>query len=153
MTQNLTVKLLSRLEKLTEGKWVRWSHEVRMSLQAQKAWKYVDGTSKKPTDTTLQTEWIEIKDQIVGALGGIVDASLQRELESITEAATAWKKLKEKTQSTGIIAKLESMQSAIRNHFSPDISFSLTITEICDALTAIFNDTPPTGSLYPCSMP
>ncbi|KAF8587668.1 hypothetical protein K439DRAFT_1658965 [Ramaria rubella] len=115
-----------------------------MSLWAQKAWKYVDGTCQKPTDTTLLPPWMEANNQIVGALSGIVDASLQRELDLITEAEKAWKKLKEKTQSTGIIAKLESMQLAIRNRFSSDIPFSTTITEIHNALTTVFDDLPPT---------
>ncbi|KAF8586266.1 hypothetical protein K439DRAFT_1615259 [Ramaria rubella] len=115
-----------------------------MFLRAQKAWKYVDGSSKRPTDTTLLTEWLEANDQIVGALGGIVDVSLQHKLESITEPAMAWQKLKEKMQSTGIIAKLESMQSAIRNRFTVEVPFSTTITEICDSLTAIFDVASPT---------
>ncbi|KAF8585224.1 hypothetical protein K439DRAFT_1616138 [Ramaria rubella] len=146
MTQNLTVKFPSKIETLKEGEWVRWSCEVRMSLWAQKAWKYIDGTCQKPTDSKLLQDWMEANDQIVRALGGIVDTSLQHKLESITESITeatsTWKKLKEKTQCMGIIAKLESMQIAIRNRFSPDIPFSTMITEICDALTAVFDDMP-----------
>ncbi|KAF8591393.1 hypothetical protein K439DRAFT_1611347 [Ramaria rubella] len=144
MTQDFTVKFPSKIEMLTEGQWVWWSCEFRMSLRAQKAWKYVDSTSTRPTDTILLTAWLEANDQIVSTLGGIVDASLQRELESITVAAIAWKKLKEKTQSTGIIAKLESMQSAIRNRFTTEVPFSTTITEICDSLTAVFDKSAPT---------
>ncbi|KAF8589669.1 hypothetical protein K439DRAFT_1612580 [Ramaria rubella] len=144
MTQNLTIKFPSKIEILKEGEWVRWSCEVRMSLQAQKAWKNIDGTCQKLTDSTLLPDWMEANDQIVGALSGIVDVSLQRELELITEAANTWKKLKEKTLSSGIIEKLESMQLAIRNRFSSDVPFSTTITEICDALTAMFDDTLPT---------
>ncbi|KAF8592795.1 hypothetical protein K439DRAFT_1610193 [Ramaria rubella] len=115
-----------------------------MSLWAQKAWKYMDGTSTKPTEKAEAQEWLEINDQIVGALGTVVDPSLQHELESITEALTTWKRLQDKTQSTGIIARLKSMQAAIRNRVSPDTPFSTTITKIRDAL-AIFNGTPPTN--------
>ncbi|KAF8572768.1 hypothetical protein K439DRAFT_1625546, partial [Ramaria rubella] len=115
---------------LTKGDWVRWSREVRMSLRAQKAWKYVDSTSTKPTEKAEAQEWAEVNNQIIGALGTIVDLLLQRELESITEAPVAWKRLWDKTQSTGIIARLESMQTVIRNRFSPDTPFSTTITEI-----------------------
>ncbi|KAF8575487.1 hypothetical protein K439DRAFT_1623540 [Ramaria rubella] len=99
----------------------------------------------KPSDTTLLAAWLEANDQIMGALGSIIDASLQCELKTITKAAMVWKKLKEKTQSTGLIAKLKSMQSAIRNRFTTEIPFSMMITEIHDSLTAIFNDTPPTA--------
>ncbi|KAF8576114.1 hypothetical protein K439DRAFT_1623085 [Ramaria rubella] len=113
-----------------------------MSLWAQKAWKYIDGSSKKPSDSMLLTTGLKANDQIVGTLGGIVDVSLQCELESITEAAEAWRKLKEKTQSTRIISKLESMQSAIRNRFTPETPFSTTIMEIHNSLTAIFDETP-----------
>ncbi|KAF8572745.1 hypothetical protein K439DRAFT_1625562, partial [Ramaria rubella] len=144
MTKDFTVKFPSKIETLTEGQWVRWSCKVKMSLHAQKAWKYVDGSFKRPTDTMLLTEWLEANDQIIGALGGIVDVSLQRKLESITQVAMAWQKLKEKTQSTGIIAKLESMQSAIWNRFTVEVPFSTTITEIRDSLTAIFDAATPT---------
>ncbi|KAF8591610.1 hypothetical protein K439DRAFT_1611122 [Ramaria rubella] len=146
MAQGFSVKFSLKIEKLMEGDWVRWSHEVRMALQAQKAQKCIDSTSqKKPPDTKLQEVWIKVNDQIVSALSTIVDALLQCELESITEAAEAWQRLKEKTQLTGIIAKLKSMQSAIRNHFSLDVPFSMTITEICDALGVVFSDKPPTA--------
>ncbi|KAF8576817.1 hypothetical protein K439DRAFT_1622566 [Ramaria rubella] len=111
-----------------------------MSLRAQKAWKYVDGTSTRHTNMILLTAWLEVNDHIVGALGGIVDMSLQRKLKSITVAAIAWKKLKEKTQSMGIIAKLKSMQSPIRNRFTTEVPFSTTITEIHNSLTAVFDE-------------
>ncbi|KAF8590323.1 hypothetical protein K439DRAFT_1612103 [Ramaria rubella] len=100
--------------------------------------------SPRPSDTTLLASWLEANNQIIGALGGIIDVSLQCELESITEATPAWKRLKEKMQSTGIIAKLESMQSTIRNRFTPGIPFSMTITEIRDSLTAVFDNATPT---------
>ncbi|KAF8576309.1 hypothetical protein K439DRAFT_1622939 [Ramaria rubella] len=96
-----------------------------------------------PTDVKLQADWKEINDQIVGALGTIVDPPLQHELMSIMDALSAWKKLKEKTQSTGIIAKLENMQAAIRAHFLADTPFSVTIANICDWLAEIFDPNPP----------
>ncbi|KAF8579839.1 hypothetical protein K439DRAFT_1620278 [Ramaria rubella] len=43
----------------------------------------------------------------------------------------------------GIIAKLESMQLAIRNRFTPEILFSTTITELHNSLTPVFDDSPP----------
>ncbi|KAF8589887.1 hypothetical protein K439DRAFT_1612451 [Ramaria rubella] len=93
----------------------------------------------------LLTVWLEANDHILSMLGGIVDALLQHKLELITVAAIAWKKLKEKTQLTGIIAKLESMQSAIRNRFTTAVLFSTTITEIHDSLTAVFDKSAPTA--------
>ncbi|KAF8573433.1 hypothetical protein K439DRAFT_1625086 [Ramaria rubella] len=92
-----------------------------------------------PTDKDRREKWNEIHDQLVGAMGTIVDPSLQRELESITETLKAWLKLKEKTHSHGIIAKLESISMAIRTRFSPEIPFR--ITEVQDAVAAIFEGT------------
>ncbi|KAF8576017.1 hypothetical protein K439DRAFT_1623161 [Ramaria rubella] len=94
------------------------------------------------TDIKLQDNWKEINAQIVGVLGTIVDPSLQRELVTITTAADAWRKLKEKTQSKGIIAKLENMQAAIRARFTPGIPFNTTITNIQDWLGEIFDPDP-----------
>ncbi|KAF8592801.1 hypothetical protein K439DRAFT_1610512 [Ramaria rubella] len=141
--QDFTVKF-SKIGKLKEGKWIRWSREVKMSLRAQKAWKYVDPNTLVPTDKDEKTKWNEIHDQIVGAMGTIVDPPLQRELESIMETPKAWLKLKEKTHSHGIIAKLESISTAIRMRFSSNIPFSKTITEIWDAVAAVFKGTAPT---------
>ncbi|KAF8583315.1 hypothetical protein K439DRAFT_65100 [Ramaria rubella] len=111
---------------------------------SQKAWKYVDPNTPVPTDKDEKMKWNEIHDQLVGAMGTIVDPSLQHELESITEAPKAWLKLKEKTHSHGIIAKLESISMAIRMRFSSDVPFSKTITEIRDAVAAVFEGTAPT---------
>ena len=55
------------------------------------------------------SEWNAAHDQIVGALGTMVGASLQCELESINNAKVAWEKLKEKTHLKGIISKLECL--------------------------------------------
>ncbi|KAF8578093.1 hypothetical protein K439DRAFT_1621594 [Ramaria rubella] len=115
-----------------------------MSLHAQKAWKYIDPNTLVPTDEDEKMKWIEIHDQLVGVLGMIVDPSLQHKLESIMEAPKAWLKLKEKTHSHGIIAKLESVSTAIRTRFSADVPFSKTITEIWDAVAAVFEGTAPT---------
>ncbi|KAF8575572.1 hypothetical protein K439DRAFT_1623491 [Ramaria rubella] len=143
MTQDFTVKFL-KIEKLKEGEWIRWSREVKMSLHAQKAWKYIDPTTLIPIDKDEKVKWNKIHDQLVGALGNIVDLSLQRELESITEAPKAWLKLKEKTHSHGIISKLESISTAIRTRFLADVPFSKTITEIWDAVAAVLEGTAPT---------
>ncbi|KAF8591819.1 hypothetical protein K439DRAFT_1610938 [Ramaria rubella] len=133
MTQDFTIKF-SKIDKLKEGEWIQWSREVKMSLCAQKAWKYINPSTPIPTDKDEKTKWHEIHDQLVEALGTIIDPLLQRELESITEAPKAWSKLKEKTHPHGIIAKLESLSTTIRTRFSADIPFSKTITEIRDML-------------------
>ncbi|KAF8572838.1 hypothetical protein K439DRAFT_1625496 [Ramaria rubella] len=136
----ITVKF-SKIEKLKEGEWIRWSREVKMSLCAQKAWKYIDPNTLEPTDKDRKEKWIEIHIQLVGALGTIVDPLLQRKLESITEAPKAWIKLKKKTHLHGIISKLESISTAIRTRFLSDIPFSKTITEIWDAVATVFEGT------------
>ncbi|HEV7737689.1 MAG TPA: reverse transcriptase domain-containing protein, partial [Chlamydiales bacterium] len=69
---------------------------------------------------------------------------LQRELDSITNAKTAWEKLKEKTRAKGIMGKLEQMQIAIRSQFNDDVPFSTTINEIRDAIADIHEPTAPT---------
>jgi hypothetical protein len=115
-----------------------------MALRSQRGWKYVDRSAPEPSGTKLRAEWTEANDQIVGALSTIVEASLQRELETIKSAKAAWEKLKEKTHPKGIIAKLENLQSAIRNRFTASTPFSTTITEIRDALTAVFENATPT---------
>ncbi|KAF8575370.1 hypothetical protein K439DRAFT_1623640 [Ramaria rubella] len=115
-----------------------------MSLHAQKVWKYIDPSTPVPTNKDEKKTWDEIHDQIVGALGTIVDTPLQHDLESITEAPKAWSKLKEKTHSHGIISKLESISTAIRTRFSPDTPFSTTIMKIQDAVMAVFEGTAPT---------
>ncbi|KAF8592630.1 hypothetical protein K439DRAFT_1610399 [Ramaria rubella] len=145
MMQDFTVKFL-KIEKLKEGEWIRWSREVKMPLCTQKAWKkkYIDPNTPIPTDKDEKLKWIKIHDQLVGALGTIVDPSLQCELESIMEVPKAWLKLKEKTHSHGIIVKLESISTAIRTRFSVDVPFSKTITEIRDAVAAVFEGTAPT---------
>ena len=73
--------------KLKEGEWTRWSREVGMVLRAQQGWKYITGREPEPKDRTPEkSDWLDINDQIVGALGTAVEASLQRELEMITNA-------------------------------------------------------------------
>ncbi|KAF8586152.1 hypothetical protein K439DRAFT_1615380 [Ramaria rubella] len=140
MTQDFTIKF-SKIEKLKVGGWIRWSREVKMSLHAQKPWKYINPNTPVPTDKDGKEKWNEIHDQLVGVMGMIVDPSLQHELESIMEALKAWLKLKEKTHSHGIIAKLESISMAIRTRFSAETLFSKTITELQDAVVAIFEGT------------
>ncbi|HEV7736039.1 MAG TPA: DDE-type integrase/transposase/recombinase, partial [Chlamydiales bacterium] len=87
---------------------------------------------------------MDINDKIVGALGAIVDMSLQRGLNTITIAKTAWDKLKEKTQAKGIFGKLEQMQIAIKAQFNEDVPFINTINEIRDAILEIHEPNAPT---------
>ncbi|KAF8585189.1 hypothetical protein K439DRAFT_1616142 [Ramaria rubella] len=94
------------------GLMVTGGQDVVMSTEA---WEYVNGSSVKLTEQSKRQEWLEVNDQTIGALGMIVDPFLQHELETITEALVAWKKLKDKTQAMGIIVKLESIQAVIRN--------------------------------------
>src|SRR5882724_4154399 len=84
------------------------------------------------------SKWNAAHDQIVGAPGTMVEASLQCELESINNVKVAWEKLKEKMHSKGIIAKLECLTSAIFSCIVSDIPASTTIMEIKDALGSIF---------------
>jgi uncharacterized protein YqgV (UPF0045/DUF77 family) len=69
----------------------------------------VEPTAESPK----RAEWLAAHDQIVGALGTVVEPTLQHKLESITNAHEAWTKLKEKTHSKEIIAKLENLTAAI----------------------------------------
>jgi len=92
---------------------------------------------------------LDVNDQIVRALGTAVEASLQRELETITNAKAAWDKLKEKTHVKGIIAKLEALTSTIRNCITSSIPTSTTITEIKDALTSVFEGSAPMQEEWP----
>jgi hypothetical protein len=140
----ISIKFSNKIEKLREGNWTKWSREVKMSLRAQKAWKYVVGEVPEPKDREEKREWNEINDQIVGALGTIVDEPLQHAIDEITNAKTAWEKLKEKTQAKGLVGKLENMQTAIKTRFSQDTSFSKTIMQIRDSIDVVFDPTPPT---------
>jgi hypothetical protein len=140
----ITIKFSNKIEKLREGNWTKWSREVKMSLRAQKAWKYVVGEVPEPKEKEAKKEWNEINDQIVGALGTIVDEPLQHAIDDITNAKSAWDKLKEKTQAKGLVGKLENMQTAIKTRFNQDIPFSKTITQIRDSIDAVFDPTPPT---------
>ncbi|KIJ34438.1 hypothetical protein M422DRAFT_51994 [Sphaerobolus stellatus SS14] len=126
---DINIKFSSKLEKLTDGNWIKWSREVRMALRAQRAYK-----------CSSENTWLEVNDQIVGALGTIVDEPFQRELDSIINAKKAWDKLREKTQPKGLISKLENMQVAIKNRFSLGTPVSSTIIEIRDSLSAVFEN-------------
>jgi len=117
-----------------------------MTLRAQRGWGYIDGSLTAPkTNTPKEEEWWAAHDQIVGALGTMVEASLQHELESIKDATIAWKLLKEKTHSTGLISKLENLTSAICNHIIPDTPASTTITKIKDSLRSVIEGGPPSS--------
>ncbi|HEV7737051.1 MAG TPA: hypothetical protein VGO47_06720 [Chlamydiales bacterium] len=45
MSKEFTIKINTRIEKLSEGGWNKWSREVKMNLRAQGAWKYVTGVT------------------------------------------------------------------------------------------------------------
>ncbi|KIJ26185.1 hypothetical protein M422DRAFT_272758 [Sphaerobolus stellatus SS14] len=137
---DIHIKFNSKLEKLIDGTLIKWSREIRMVLRAQQAYKYVEGLVPQPTEPVEKVTCLEINDQIVGALGTIINEPLQRELKSITNAKDAWAKLKEKTQPKGLITQLENMQMAIKNCFSPKVPVGTTIMEICDSLSAIFEN-------------
>ena len=87
-----------------------------MALRAQRGWGYVDCTTTVPKATLELSKWNAAHNQIIGALGTMVKASLQCELETINNTKVAWEKLKEKTHSKGIISKLECLTSAICSH-------------------------------------
>ena len=141
-----SVKFSATISKLKEGDWLRWLREISMSLRAQRGWGYVDGSIPAPKANTPELiEWLAAHDQIVGALGTMVEASLQCELESIKDASATWKLLKEKTHSKGLISKLENLMSAIWNRITPDIPASTTITKIKDALGSVFEGGPPSS--------
>jgi len=56
----------------------------------------MDGTEQEPRDGNKKAEWLATNDQIVGALGTIVEPALQRELEKITNAKMAGTNSKKK---------------------------------------------------------
>ena len=75
-----------------------------MVLRAQKGCGYIDRSLVAPkANTPEEVEWLAAH---VSALGTMVEASLQQELESIKDVAKAWKLFKEKTHLKGIISKL-----------------------------------------------
>jgi len=114
MSHTLNIKFSLMIVKLKEGKWLRWSQEVMMALRSQCSWGYVTGTEKEPAkDTPERAEWVAAHDQITGVLVTIVEPTLQYKLESITNTHEAWNKLKEKTHSKGIIAKLENLTTTV----------------------------------------
>jgi len=146
MMKEFTVKFSATIGKLKEGDWLQWLQEISMALRAQRGWGYIDGSLTAPkTNTPKEDEWWAAQNQIVGALGTMVEASLQHELESIKDAAIAWKLLKEKTHSTGLISKLENLTSAICNHIIPDTPASTTITKIKDSLRSVIEGGPPSS--------
>ena len=137
MMKDFSVKFSSTIGKLKEGDWLRWSHKISMALRAQRGWGYIDGTITTPKDMLELSEQNAAHDQILGALGTMVEASLQCKLESITNTKVAWEKLKEKIHSKGIISKLKCLLSAICNCIVSDIPASTTITKIKDTLGSI----------------
>jgi len=97
------------------------------------------------TNTPKEEEWWAAHNQIVSALGTMVEALFQCKLESIKDAAIVWKLLKEKTHSMGLNSKLENLTSAIHNYIVPDTPASTTITKIKDSLRSIFEGGPPSS--------
>ena len=89
MSHNFSVKFSSSIAKLKNGKWVHWSQEVSMALHQQRAWKFMDSMEQEPTLANKKMEWLATNDQIVGALGTIVEPALQHELQKISNAKTA----------------------------------------------------------------
>jgi len=80
-----------------------------MALRVQRGWGYIDGSLTTPkTNTPKEEEWLAAHNQIVSALGTMVEASLPCELESIKDTTIVWKLLKEKTHSKGLISKLKT---------------------------------------------
>jgi len=67
---------------------------ISMALREQRGWGYMDGTNTAPKDPLELLEWKAAHDQIVGALGTMVEASLQCKLEPTNNAEVAWNKLK-----------------------------------------------------------
>src|SRR5882724_5878430 len=124
MMKDFSIKFSSTIGKLNEGDWLQWSHEISMALRAQRGWGYVDSTMSTLKDTLELSEWNAAYDKVIGALGMMVEASLQCELESINNAKMAWGKLKEKTHSKGIIYKLEYLLSTICSCIVSNISAS-----------------------------
>ena len=144
MTQDLNIKMPMSIVKLQEGEWTKWLREVGMVLRAQQGWMYVTRRESEPKDGTPEkTDWLDTNDQIVRALGTAIEASLQRELEVISNAKSVWDKLKEKTHVKGIIEKLSALTYAIQNPIMLSIPASTTITKIKDALTSVFKGSAP----------
>jgi len=86
MMKEFSVKFSSTIGKLKEGDWLRWLREISMALRAQRGWGYVDGTNTAPKDPSELLEWNAVHGQIMGALGTMVEASLQHKLEPINNA-------------------------------------------------------------------
>ena len=144
--KEFTIKFSATIGKLKEGYWLQWSQEISMALRVQREWEYVNRLLTTPrAGTPEETEWLSTHDQIVGALGTMVEASLQCELESIKNAMEVWKLLKEKTHSKGLMAKLGNLTTTVCNRFVPDTPASTTITEIKDALGSVFKGNAPTS--------
>jgi len=89
-------------------------------------------------DAQELSEWKATHNQIVGALRTMVKAPLQQELKSINNTEVAWRNLKEKIHSKGIIAKLECLTSTNHSRIVPDTPASTTIADIKDALGLVF---------------
>ena len=146
MMKEFTIKFSATISKLKEGDWLQWLQEISMVLRAQRGWGYINKSLTAPrAGTPEETEWLSAHDQIVGALGTMVKSSLQHKLESVKDAAKAWKLLKEKMHSKGLIAKLENLTATVCNCFVPDTPASTTITEIKDTLGSVFKGGTPTS--------
>jgi hypothetical protein len=100
---------------------------------------YLDGTTEAPdADGKKLMEWKEYNRRIIGTLGQIIDDLLAQELEMDMTAADAWRLLKKRTHQDGMVAKLNAMQTAIKTKFSPSKSMTVTIAEIRDLLSSIY---------------
>ena len=98
----------------------------------------MDGSLKTPTDLKDNPDQLAYSSCIIGTLGCLVDDSLAQELLPDMLAADAWVLLKRCTSQGGIIAKLNAMWAAITMKFSKAKETNITISELCDHLTSIF---------------
>jgi len=130
---------------LKEGAWPQWSRKCKASLRAQGAWSYIEGPLvTAPTDATELVKWTTTNDRIVGAICGVVDDPLIQEIEKFTTAKTTWDYLKKKTHQGGILAKLTTLQSAIRTRFTSHSTISATIADIKDLIATVYDEGEPT---------
>jgi len=118
---------------------------VQAALQANGTWIYIEGAaSTKPTTATELKDWHTTNDCIVGALCGIIDDALLQDLEKFNTAKETWTHLKMKTHQGGIIAKLTALQAAIQALFTSTTSIIMTIAEIKDLITTVYDEGAPT---------
>ena len=137
MTVYYDVKIRG-IDKLVEGSWAKWKRDVTFAFLEAGLVGYLDGSLKAPTDPKDNPDWLAYNSRIIGTLGRLVDDSLAQELLPDMLAADAWVLLKRRTSQGGIIAKLNAMRAAITTKFSKAKETNITISELRDHLTSIF---------------